>query len=230
MSSTATSPNYWKFNLYDVFSNFLPGAYLLLGIALPFAPPSLELGGVTVLHLLISLILAFILGSAIQALAADLYGRKTAFERRMDRIQNGDAAHEGESVINQHFVALCDSELKIKNLTNENQRFKNWGWLFKLLLSDLEDSSKNRTLRLQALHLSARGLSLSSFLLALYYIPFLIPEINSLSNFSYLFLVPMIVLSLVLGEVFRGRSKHFEDDVSQYLISEFVLKYRDELN
>lgn len=72
-------------------------------------------------------------------------------------------------------LALFASQQEINNsppliiFANQKENRDDWGYLFKLLISYLEVSPCNRTLRLQALHLATRGLYLSVVLIGIYY-------------------------------------------------------------
>lgn len=80
-----------RFNLYDIFSNFLPGSVLLIGIFLPLVGPTgilveLRLGSALVLT-----VLAFAGGLAVQVLGSELRSGATEFRRYLETVVNDDS-------------------------------------------------------------------------------------------------------------------------------------------
>jgi hypothetical protein len=241
-------------NAYDVFANFLPGFILLTGVALPFLSQR-TLPSLGAIEIVFYTFITFSIGGIVQAI-----GSKTKYikftwpfnesntktsknlflgilRRRVmpfDRAMNNIVIKSYER--NRNNYDLSKAEWKFFDCCNEifgfdsNVIFRDWGYLFKMCLAHLETSPHDRTLRIQAQHLAARGLYISFFILFILYSSLSVIQTGVFNNtiqqplhaLSSDLLFLMAVLCLIASWVFRNRSVHFEEDVVKYMISEMV--------
>lgn len=216
-------------NTYDIFANLIPGLTFFIGIWLPFATidhplPSIDVAGATVI-----LVIAFIIGVGFQALGSYAALRRPGdrpskpFNRLMGKIRRHGIEGESSTKIDAmelQFYNECQSTFKFED------EFHDWSRLFKAVLSYLESSPLNRGLRMQMLHLLSRGVFVAfCFLFLLYLIagivsinggPWGVPQ-------GHLVYGVLAVLSLLLAIVFRWRALHFEHDIVDYVMAEFIL-------
>lgn len=244
-------------NIYDVFANFLPGFIFLGGAALPFIFGN-SLSGFSALEGSLFIFAAFAIGVLTQAIGS--YTKKYQFraplcnfpsksnekkfmrlveEREMPFNQVMEKIDDNSndlSVPEEKFLTRCENIFDFDG----DEQIEDWGYLFKLCLTQLEVSPYNRTLRIQAQHLATRGLYVSLFFLCIYYLAIAIvqqpPIHNYLNQWGFIHNLPhqqigvlpasvlvlMSGLSLVISYVFYLRSVHFEEDVVNYMISEVV--------
>lgn len=86
-----------RFNVYDIFSTFLPGSILLIGLAAPFTGLNALFADLSVGGILILIILSFGGGLGIQAIASFISSASSGFAEHMNNVlpEEEDA---GESV------------------------------------------------------------------------------------------------------------------------------------
>lgn len=233
------------FNAYDVFLNFLPGGLVIFGLWLPFADLDGGFPAVDLSILFVLAVVAFGIGMGTQAIGSalsahrfdrlDLPSERTRpFNQRMDvlsvhyyeslseldrDVSIADA--EPPSRIEQQFLAACEDEFDL------DAGYRNWTELFKSVLTYLENTPLNRGLRIQTLHLSARGLYVSFVFLAAYYLLVVgiyetTAVVGDYVSHPHLLLV-LSVVAVLLAFLFKWRARHFEQDVMQYLMIEFCL-------
>lgn len=226
MSQSAVSQEqrFGRFNLYDIFANFLPGAVLIFGFYLPDAPKDFSFPGVTITSAVVLTILAFVVGFGLQAIASVLSGiLGHPFNSRVLDIDPDENNLHGD------FASICKKKFGVK-INQQTDKDGELGWLFKSILSDLENSPWSRTLRIQALHLAARGLAVAFLGLTLYYGAYWVGILSAEHN--ELFVRPCVppiatVVAIALLLVIGWRARHFENDVVTYMISEFTMNNQD---
>lgn len=187
--TTMNNIEYKRFavNMYDIFSNFLPGFILIGGLLIPFLDSS-RLSNIGLLKGSFLTLAAFAAGGFTQAIGsrAKYYNfrlpffsfppepaddgrqwfliedRKMPFDAKMEDIMQNN----GElSFAERKFFDVCEEMFGISG----DKGIRDWRYLFKMIISYLEASPHNRTLRIQAQHLAARGLYVTLFILSLYY-------------------------------------------------------------
>jgi hypothetical protein len=225
MSQAAPSQEqrFGRFNLYDIFANFLPGAILIFGLYLPESSREFSFPEVGVTAAATLAVIAFVLGFLLQALASPLVERlPRPFDKEMGNIQS-------PSGVEDDFATLCDKKFGI-DVTEHGSGYEQWSLLFKSILSDLEASPWSRTLRIQALHLAARGLAMAFLVLSVCYGLYVVGVLQA--DQSDLFsrnLIPEAATVLAFGFMIiaGSRARHFEKDVVTYMISEFYMNNRE---
>lgn len=154
-----------------------------------------------------------------------------------------------ESIPETNFSEACKQVFGFdRPLTEFND---DWDFLYKMILSYLEGSPCDRTIRIQAQYCATRGLFYTSVLLSIYYVAMLttllaietdlvgVLSSGSLDGLGELLrtgfatssveIVPAYVLLTlsVLGLLFSGlfyvRARHFEEDIVNYMISEIII-------
>lgn len=215
--------SYLQLNLYDIFANFLPGAYLLIGMFLPdwlllekFPTLSIfEAGG--------AVIMAFVAGFCTQSIGSYVQSENRPFDKFMPEGEDGSIGSENinDTNIDRMFCEICEGEFGIDPRDDD---FSDWGRLYKLVIADIETGGQQRALRIQALHLSARGLLISACILVVFHFLralFLIPLFPRGNPVIHLALVGVSILTI---PIFYYRYKDFERDVVKYMIYDFVLE------
>lgn len=223
---------YSRFNLYDIFANFLPGVILIIGVFLPIFGVeglfvTLGIGGI-----LIIIVLAFAMGLALQVLGAYISSASAAFENHMKAVVNDEQEDGSErnsdgqitiSSVDILFLERCRSEFEL------TANFDDWNRLYKLVLSRLERPSQSRALRIQALYLGMRGVTVTMIILFMYYIISYIGvqyfglEV-ALPTWA---LIAFIGLTAALGVLFYMRQQEFQNDVVMYIINDYCVLSRD---
>jgi hypothetical protein len=231
----------FTFNAYDLFSNFLPGAVLFLGIGLPFIGLQDVLPDLNLVQALSAIIIAFGLGTVTQSIGSMASRRKVfslkplkerdrPFNEKMNQMLECEEPKPDFSNIDWAASRLCIEAFDLDGDGTDNTEY-----VFKSLLAYLESSKWNRGLRMQALHLASRGLYVVCLILGIYYISFgigfLIPTEYTLyvysGEFSLLSFIALGGLMFIISYILFLRARHFEDDVVIYILSEFVMSAYD---
>lgn len=220
-----------KFNLYDIFANFLPGAVLLIGLLFPYLGigglfASLNTGG-----LLLMLVLSFAAGLLVQAVGGNVQSSGRDFA---DHIQNVDRYADVED---ERYDADVDAEINISTLDayfveafraelGLTSDFDDWSRLHKLILAKLEATSRTRALRLQALFLAMRGMAVTMALLAVWFVLYMVfSAINLFPATIPIWTLPYLsLLWLCTAGVLYDRAGEFSRDVTKYMIIEYYLE------
>lgn len=227
-----------KFNLYDIFANFLPGAVLLVGILFPYVGTGGLFTGLTAGGMLVILVLSFAGGLFVQAVGGSIQSSGQDFEnhiQNVDRyIDETNEQHDGTdanlginiSPLDAYFVETFRAEL---GLTSD---FDDWSRLHKLILAKLEATSRTRALRLQALFLAMRGMAVTMALLALWFLLYTIVATGNVLPVA----VPVWILpclsgvSIVAAGILYSRGGEFSRDVAKYMIIEYYLEILSQRN
>lgn len=219
-SSSPAGQSHVQLNLYDIFANILPGAYLLIGLIVPEWIAGGNFPNVSVLGTTAALVVAFVLGFCLQALGSCLLHGSRPFNEMMSQDGGDGTGADGISYsdVDELFCQFCKDDFGVDPRSADGSR------LFKLVISDIETGGQQRALRIQALHLAARGLFLASVPIALYHfvrmMPLLpLPRSSSLVIHWYVFAV-----AIALAPIFYYRYRDFERDVAMYMIYDFVLE------
>lgn len=237
-----------RFNLYDIFANFLPGAILLIGIFLPIVGVrgllvELQLGSVIVL-----LVLSFAAGIALQVLGSTLGSASEPFRMHMKAVTEFHENQESSGV-DEKAVAPRSSEIEISGLDvlffeecrkefHLSAQFEDWERLFKNVLSKLEEHPQSRAIRLHAQYLGVRGMTITMGVLSIYYLAVSIPLLlaavvyvqerpNWIQSYTEVIHLPLpailliTIFSIILTYLFHKRQKEFKLDVIRYMIREY---------
>lgn len=227
-----SSHDFDRFNIYDIFSTFLPGSVLLIGVAAPLVGLEVLLLDLSIGGILVLIILSFGTGLGIQALATYISSASSGFSNHMDNVfpeedPNSDEDPDqtptespiGVNSIDYDFYQKCKLEY------NLSADFNDWDRLFKLVLTDLEGNDPSRALRMQALYLGMRGMVVTTAILAIYFtILSIISHFGSLQ--LQLTLIEVILLAAISGALAILaciRQDEFRDDVLQYMIGDFCI-------
>lgn len=221
-----------SFNVYDVFANIVPGVVLLIGLLFPLDVREIvdvEIVSVTIASLFV--ILSFVSGQIVQSFGGWADGDHGFSELMTCLIQNKKYSRFELTEFDERFLLHCDETFDLRD------EFDDYGRLFKMILAYLEYSGRTRALRMQALYLFARGIWVSVWLLALW---FLIIGVSMryeyLSNDS-LELVNLrmnllrsegaiwfaFIIVILTGILFHRVRSNLELDWIQYTVSEFCL-------
>lgn len=231
----------FTFNAYDLFSNFLPGVFLLFGLWLPFARLSEPFPDLTLVQASMAAIIAFGLGVGAQSLGSmasrkQVVGiwpwddRKPPFNRKLEEMLSADERPPEIDSVDWAARQMC---VEVFDLDCDGT--DDCSYVFKSLIAYLEGSNWNRSIRIQALHLASRSLYIVCLLLILYYVAFAVGLLTptNLTPISYDGIFDPTSLAIVsvgllpLSWIFFRRARHFESDVAKYMFSEFYLSRYD---
>lgn len=209
-----------SFNLYDLFSTFLPGALLSLLAVLPvvggkFAEISIGVGG-----LIIWIVISFSLGLMLQAVGSVYFNGKKDFVSKLKGVTEGDENTSEVTAVDVEFVEIVTNDFYLES------DFDDWGRLYKVILAELEDSTRTRALRLHALYLGMRGLGIATLATAVLYgiYWFCVVEYGYTTGLPANF-YPIIITSFILISVLSfKRAKEHNSDVTEYMITEYYLE------
>lgn len=207
------------FNLYDIFSNFLPGAVFLIGAVIPYVGTKPLFVDLKFGSILVWIIVSFSVGLFIQAIGGWFLHGDDNFKRRMRSVTEEGNDDSDTTAVDVQFIEAVRSDYDL------SADFKDWSRLYKLVLAALEPTSESRTLRLQALYLGMRGMAVAGILL------FLIHGAAGLLSFCgeisletpVWLLVGVATLFLLLGLISLYRASEFSEDVTTYMILEYNL-------
>lgn len=211
--------------LYDILANLIPGMTFLLVVAVVF-----EVEQYTKLSVGITvgvfLIVGFILGHVVQAVASRLEGTPTLF-RNVVRASKGIEVDDIPIPITHIEESLWPLMKQTFVLPDD---FENYGEMFRLLLSYIETTPATRALRFQALHSFYRSMW------ALWYLAVGIVVIGAglklleiVAVRSWPILGASIAVALIGIAVFNSRKEKFNKRFIQYAIIDFYIGQIDEL-
>lgn len=229
----------FTFNAYDLFANFLPGALLLIGVGFPFIVFNGSVPDLSLIDVVVLSTIAFGAGVVTQSIGSSLADREVfsfsplkernhPFNEKMEELLDEDASQEDFSGMEWKARKACIDAFHLSGDGSDDITL-----IFKSLLAYLESSKWNRGLRLQSLHLASRGLYIVSLFLAAYFFSFtlsvLIPQdiglfvySGSLAGIHFAFLGSLMFL---VAYIMFKRARHFEDDVSTYILAEFYMDH-----
>lgn len=208
-----------SFTLYDLISNIVPGAIVLLTgtiLLLPFTQPGLASGGPI---LTAFVILSFLFGRGIQAVASH-FDTPQMFGKVVDAIED-DSLESPFTLtqIEEEFWENCESELSLTKNFNHNGR------LMKAILSYLETRPAVRALRFQAIWTFCRNMCVVSWItIGLSFITAIIyairPELGGSVWLSFL----LLIAGFAELAIFDGRKKKFNKTFIKYIFIDFYVE------
>jgi len=217
-------------NIYDILGNFLPGSLLILGIVFPISGPNLIVDALNVSLLILFSLLSFAIGVAIQVIGSKMKSVDNEFNDHMEEIANLNEGEDGITTetgghnnitpIDAQFLISCNRMFKLSD------DFSNWSMLYKLTMAKLDETSKERTLRLHALYLGVRGMTVVAGILSLYYLLYYIGICLGCfwARISWWYFFVIISCSIISMVLFYERQNGFREDIVAYLISEFTME------
>jgi hypothetical protein len=212
-----SSQEYGRFNIYDIFSTFLPGAVLLIGIALPHPSTPSYIVGISVGGLLVWAIVAFAAGLFLQSIAGEIVSGETSFDDQMSRVVESGRDDEEVTAADVDFLETAREKFGF------DAEFDDWNHLYRAVLTELEQNPPSRAIRLQALFLAMRGLVVAFIILTIttgIYTVLAVCEYITPHSPVVLLVVTTILLLLAAIFIYR-RAVEFSDDVVSYMITEF---------
>lgn len=233
-----------RFDLYDFFSVFLPGAALLAGL-LPFLPTTVS-GSPGFLAVLI--VLGFVVGRAIHsgAIFSDkILQRRTHRELFLEQLREPTLL--SDSVVDRFFdvcclvysdLDLCDSRTTAAS-ENDDDELKP---LYTLVRSYIHMDSRGRSRTFQAVYAFYRSMTFVSTILAGVYAAYgfgrylgvIQGTVNYQSHIGSLGLPPLILIFvlpaalLFVQTLFRTGKMRHQRNYIRYLVSDFVTLYEAE--
>lgn len=224
-------------NVYDIFANIVPGLAFILGLVVPFEVAS-SLHAIfgsstsirfTIGQLLLLIAVAFIVGQLLQAFGSRFDGDH-GFGNYVRKLRGEGVTTRYEiTEFDESFWHLCKHEFDLSD------DFDAYDRLFNAVYSFLEESNRNRALRMQALYLFSRGIRVAAIFLALLYAAVAISLYYEYIPQDLLIYVRQqrailvgIVLSLVIARVANLEREEFERDWLEYTVTEFYLELVDE--
>ncbi len=232
-----------RFDLYDFFSVFLPGATLLIGL-FPFLPndTSFSVGFVGIL-----IVLGFVVGRAIHgtAILSDRFWKNDS-HREVFLQELSDPEVLPPSVMDRFFtvccevydgLGLCDSRRASIDADDDDLEP-----LYTLVRSYVHMDSRGRSRTFQAVYAFYRSMWLVSFLLGGVYYGYAILRVLEVTqetvNYSTYIgsvgLTPAIIMAVVAAvvlfsyRVFRDAKERHQEYYVQYLISDFLTLHEAE--
>lgn len=225
-----------RFDLYDFFSVFLPGATVLLGIV-PFLPKKTKLGPALVGTLIV---LGFVVGRGVHSIAItaeNVIGGDSHREKFHDEItRNG----EFEDLLIDEFSEACNRIYDGFDFDEDSDMDSDT--LYTLVRSYVHMDSRGRSRTFQAVYAFHRSMWIVTLSLSLLYALYGVGDalvlfeesVNYLSFIGVLDLPalvltggPLLVTSLAYRVSRDGKRRHRKNYV-QYLIADFVTLYHAE--
>jgi hypothetical protein len=211
--------------LYDILVNLIPGTTILLAVAVVFEVEKyVQISGGIIVG--VFLIVGFIFGHVVQAVASQLEGTPTLFGTVV-RVSKGEEV-DNVSIPITHVEESVWPMMKQKfSLPDE---FENYGEMFRLLLSYIETTPATRALRFQALHSFHRSMWAVWYLVVgIVIVAIGLKLMNVVAVRSWAILGTSIGGALLGIAVFNNRKKKFNKRFIQYAIADFYLDQVDEL-
>lgn len=211
--------------LYDILANLIPGSTILLVAALVFSVERFAQASSGIV-VGVFLIVGFILGHVVQAVASKLDGTPTLF---------GDVvrASKGEEV-NNVSIPITHVEESVWPLMKQKfalpDDFEDYGEMFRLLLSYIETTPATRALRFQAIHSFHRSMwGVWHLAVGIVVIGAVLKLLGLVTVRSWPILATSIAASFLGIYVFGNRKKKFNKRFIQYAIVDFYMEQVDEL-
>ncbi|MHC3437764.1 hypothetical protein ACYJ1Y_06575 [Natrialbaceae archaeon A-gly3] len=217
-----------QFNLYDIFASFLPGAFFLLSVIIPYRGIDtifleLPIGGAIVF-----VIFSYTIGLMMQALGGSVFSGEDEFASRMRVVTEGNE-DEVDSPVKPMEVQFIE---EVRAEFGLDANYDDWESVYKLVLAKLEASPRTRAIRLQALFLAMRGFAVAGIFLLLTYVLILSLDHQGFieSVVSAPTLLGLAFLSIVLSLIGWSRGSEFSEDVIAYMILEYTLERNERKN
>lgn len=213
------------FTIYDIISSFLPGAVFVTGALLPFTGVGDLLIDLRLGSIVIFAIISFTTGLAFQAVGGIVSSTSDIFAQHLTDVVSDEQNETSPLGVDTSDVQFVESFRKEFNLDSE---FDNWSSLYRRVVSRLERSQYQRTIRLQALQLGTRGLCVALGILALSYIGGYIIVVIPFSIEDVSVIIPPLLMPLLgviyaaVSVAFYKRSNEYGKYSVRYMISEFL--------
>lgn len=227
-----------RFDLYDFFSVFLPGATLVIGL-LPFLPSDTEFGvgaaGIIV-------VLGFVIGRAIHgsAILFDQYWENSGHrELFVDQLTNPEVL--SPSIVDRFFHICCEvyDDLGLCEDRSESVASDDVEPLYTLVRSYIHMDSRGRSRTFQAVYAFYRSMWLVSLLLGCVYYVYSIARllgvtVDTVDYYTYISSLDVptaaimglsIAVALFAYRVFRDAKERHQRYYVQYLITDFITLY-----
>ena len=203
--------------LYDVLANLVPGAVLLLALSVIFQVENYIQFSKGAIAAGVFLVSALIFGHVIQAIASELDGTPTLFGEVIHATREDDVEEPAIKVT--HVEEAVWPLMKRKFALPDD--FKDYGVMFRLLLSYIETTPATRALRFQALHSFHRSMWAVGYIaVALTLIGILLKCVGWVAVRSWPILGLALVGSFAGILVFRQRKEKMNKLFIQYAIAD----------
>lgn len=213
----SVSQEFGRFNIYDLFSTFLPGATLLIGVTIPHPAAPEYLTNITFASLFVWLIIAFVTGLFLQSIAGSFISGEDSFADRMSSVVESGKDDDKVTAAEVQFLEAARDEFGF------DANFEDWDHMYRAVLTELEQNPPSRAIRLQALFLAMRGIAVGLGLVAISLAIYFILEFRytvSLHSPLLLYGVGTGFLFIMAG-ITKRRAEEFSEDVVSYMITEF---------
>lgn len=212
----SVSRSFRVLNLYDVFTNLVPGAVLLLILVTAFNVDTT--GHSAGLVLAAFTVLSLVLGHAVQALASYWDGTPTLFKRTIQAAKDDENVSTAITItdVERRFWPLC------KRTFDLNDDFAHYRRLIQLVLAYLETTPQTRALRFQVIHSFCRSLwTVSKLAVIVAIISIGVEFLGFMNMASYPVLLAIGGSGGVGWYTFSTRKKEFNKRFVEYLICDF---------
>lgn len=220
----SVSRSFRALELYDVLTNLVPGAVLVLAISAIFRVEEYVQFSTSTFAAGTFLVSALVFGHVIQVVASELDGTPTLFGEII-RVGQGEEVDNVEISITSVEEAVWPL-MKRKFALPDN--YSDYGSLFRLLLSYIETTPATRALRFQALHAFHRSMWAVGFIILILALTAILLKCMAIVGVrSWPILGLTITGSFVGIVVFKRRKEKINRRFIQYAIADF---YTDQLN
>jgi len=229
-----------RFDLYDFFAVFIPGATFLAGI-LPFLPEESNLGSPGIIVPII--ILGFAVGRAIHSAATQFdvfWGNESHRERFVQEIEQPDMLPE--DTVDRFFDACCNQFKDLGLCETRNSSIKNGDdieQLYTLVRSYIHMDSRGRSRTFQAVYAFYRSMWLVAVSLCLIYYGYGFLRIlgvteGAVDYYTYISALGIPVAYIIAGaisiaafcySIFRRAKNQHQKYFIQYLLADFLVLY-----
>lgn len=216
----AVARSFRALELYDVLSNLVPGAVVILVLGVVFPVEDSLPASTGAIGAGVFLVSALVFGHIVQVVASRLDGTPELFGNviRVARDENVDGVPIAITHVEESVWPLMKRQFALP------EDFDNYGEMFRLLLSYIETTPATRALRFQALHSFYRSMW------AVGHIAVLITVLGILLKYTGLVAVrswPVLSLALVgsfIGIwIFGQRKEKMNKRFIQYAIADFYI-------
>jgi len=216
----AVAQSFRALELYDVLSNLVPGAVVLLALSFVFPvenPNPLLTGAIGVGVFLVS---ALVLGHVVQVLASWLDGTPKLFGNviRATRGEDVDDLPIDITHVEESVWPLMKRQFALP------AEYDNYGEMFRLLLSYIETTPTTRALRFQALHSFHRSMwAVGHIAVLITVLGILLKCTGQIATRSWPVLGLALVGSFIGIWVFERRKEKMNKRFIQYAIADFYI-------
>lgn len=212
-----------QFNLYDLLASFLPGAFLLLSIVIPYTGSEIILTELTIGGALVFIVFSYTFGLMTQALGGSIHSGEDAFVERLQVITEGIDSEKEPSDVKPVEIKFVES---VRREFDLDANYDDWESVYRLILSKLETTARTRTIRLQALFLAMRGFAVIGIVLVLSYLVMIGLNVTGTveTAASVHTLIVLLPFGVLLSIIAWSRSSEFSEDVIAYMVLEYTLE------